>query len=411
MGTTAPRAARLFVCYIPGLDGRRITAERTPFLDQLRTSHPTVGIATLPCADLLPTMISGVYPHEHRIWQVSLRMDARLARGPRLSDRLPDVLTTTLQCLRHLVDPSYDLAALPPGRRRQFDVHRFPHGRRARDARMLERIGDYRTVFGILAADSRYLFTRRLASLGRLGDLLPAGEYALEFLEVYALDHFQHWHMDQPQRLDHAYRSTDDFLRRLHAGCHQRGVTLLVLVDHGQELVFGAIPLVQALRQARVPKADYSYFVEVALARFWFHTEEARVRLAELLHEMPHTRVLSRRDLRALHVAFEDDAYGELYLAADPGWIFFPHDFYQPLADLVLALTDPYQRPRLIHPRHRGAHGYLPEHPSEKGFAILADQRFRAARPEAELIDVAPTLLSLLGESHPAYMRGRILFG
>ena len=61
--------------------------------------------------------------------------------------------------------------------------------------------------------------------------------------------------------------------------------------------------------------------------------------------------------------------------------------------------------------RQRGAHGYLPEHPSERGFALVADPRFRALRPSAALIDIAPTLLALLGVTPPAFMRGRAAFG
>jgi predicted AlkP superfamily pyrophosphatase or phosphodiesterase len=406
-----PRIARLFVCYVPGLDDRRITAERTPHLDRLRASHPRVGITTLPGAYLLPTLVSGVYPHEHRVWQVSLRMDARLADRPRLTDDLPDVVTTTLQCLRLLVDRSYDVATIPPRRRRQFDFHRFHGGRRPHDERALERMGNYRTVFGILAADARYRFAPRLESLVRLGDVLPSAECALEFLEVHAFDLFQHWHMDRSPMLDRGYRLVDDFVGRIHGVCQQRGVTLMVLVDHGQEPVTGALPLAEVLRLAPVRRQDYSHFVDKTLARFWFHTEEARVRLSEILHEMRHTRLLTRRDLRDLHIEFEDDAYGEVFLAADPGWIFFPHDFYHPLANLFLGLTDPDQRPRLGHPRLRGAHGYLPEHASERGFAILADQGLGVLRPEADLIDVAPTILSLLGVTPPAYMRGNIVFG
>ena len=405
-----PLASRLFVCYVPGLDRRRITTERTPFVHQLLSTCPTVGLTTHPGTDLLPTMLTGVYPHEHRMWEVSLRPEARMSRRPRLGDRLPGFVSTTLQSVRHLVDRSFDLPAVPARRRRQLDVRRVRYAGRERGVRMLERIGEYRTVFGILAADSRYLFTRRLEALERLGGRLPSGEVALELFEVFALDLFQHWHMDDPRALDRAYRAVDDFIRQLHARCQQRGVTLMVLADHGQEPVSGAIPLMRVLRSSPVPEADYSYFCEIVFARFWFHTADARARLTNLLREVQHTRLLSRRDLRALHIAFEDDTYGELFLAADPGWIFFPNDHDHPLINLYRGLTDGHERPRLSNPRPRGAHGHLPEHPSEAGFALLADERFRALQPQAELIDVAPTLLDLLGEPHPSYMHGRAVF-
>jgi len=404
------RQARLFVCYIPGLDARRVTAGHTPFLHELRGSSPTVSIATLPNTELLPTLITGVWPHEHGIWQVSLTPEARAARPPQPVDRLPDLFTTTLQCLRQLVDSSYDLAAVPSRRRRRFDLHRFKYTRRERDGGVMARIGGRSTLFGMLPGESRYLFTKRFESLDRLGRELPSGRFALEFLEMYALDLLQHWHMDRPSALDRAYRATDEFVRRLHARCAERGVTLMVLVDHGQEPVVGSVPLQQELRRAGVSELDYSCFVEVALARFWFHTEDARARITERLRGLSHCRLLGWRDLRAFHIAFEDDACGELYLASEPGWIFFPHDFYQPLASLFLGLTDWHQRPRLLQPRHRGNHGYLPEHPSEQGYAILAHPGYHAARPEIELIDFAPSVLRLLGRTPPPDLRGTAAF-
>ncbi len=132
--------------------------------------------------------------------------------------------------------------------------------------------------------------------------------------------------------------------------------------------------------------------------------------MRECLARLPHTRLLSWRDLSAYGIEFEDDAFGELYVCADPGWIFFPHDFYQPLANLFLGLTDHHQRPRLFQPRHRGNHGYLPEHPSERGFVLYADTGWRPARAEMALVDFAPTVLALLGEPVPAHMHGSAAF-
>lgn len=401
---------RLFVAYVPGLDTRRLEARRTPFLHDLSRSFPPVALRTLPTTELLPTLVTGVYPHEHGIWQVRLKPEARALPPPRWTDRLPDMLSTTFQCLHQLTDLSYDLAAVPARRRRDFDLARFKYTRREQDGRVMERIGASQTLFGMLGERARYCFTKRFGSLASLGEELPSGRYQLELLEMYALDLFQHWHMDQSQELDQAYRRTDDFLRRLHANARARGVSLMVLVDHGQEPVVGTIPLARMLRTLELPEREHSRFVELAMARFWFRSDRARTRIREGLARLPHTRLLSWRDLAAFGIRFEDDAFGELYAVADPGWIFFPHDFYQPLANLFLGLSDGHQRPRLFRPRHRGNHGYLPEHPSERGFVLLADEGWHATRDEMSLIDFAPTVLALLGEARPPRLRGSVAF-
>lgn len=403
-------ASRLFVCYIPGFDLRRISAERTPFVAQWIENDPSVELETLLGTDHLPTLITGVAPHEHRLWQVSLRPEARIARRPRLTDRLPDIVSTTLQSARRLVDRSYHLPTIPSRRRRQFDIHRGGGARARRGLRGIESLVGHPTVFAMVP-DSRFIFCRRLHTLARLADTLPSTLCALEFLEIQALDIVQHWHLDAPGRVDLAYRSIDTFLRGLRARCEERGVSLVLLADHGQEPVSGTIPLMKHLGSVRVAEPDYSFFFELALARFWFHTEEARARMSHVLREVAHTRMLSLKDLRGRGMLFEDDGYGDVFLAADPGWIFFPNDHHHALNNALLGLSDPDQRPRLINAGHRGAHGYLPEHPSERGFVIVADARFRALRPAATLIDIAPTLLTLLGETPPAFMRGRAAFG
>jgi hypothetical protein len=109
-------------------------------------------------------------------------------------------------------------------------------------------------------------------------------------------------------------------------------------------------------------------------------------------------------------VRFEDDAFGELYAFADPGHIFFPHDFYQPLGNVVLGLLDKQQRARARQPVHRGNHGYLPEHPSERGWMLLDDATLKPQHAAVRLVDIAPTLLSLVGATPPEYMQGRVLY-
>ena len=86
---------KLFICYLPGLDFRRVTTQRTPYISNLVTSYPLVKISTLPSTELLPTLITGVYPHEHGIWQVRLKPEARSLRKKRVVDRIPDIFSTT----------------------------------------------------------------------------------------------------------------------------------------------------------------------------------------------------------------------------------------------------------------------------------------------------------------------------
>jgi len=400
----------VIVCYVPGLDARRVDREVTPCLAALREQHPVLGIRTLPCTELVPTLLSGTWPHQHKVWQVSLRPEFRNARPPRLRDRLPDSLVTTAQCVQHFFDRTYDLAAIPARRRRRFNQHRFKYTRRAASDDGLAEFSGFPTIFGLLGDRSRYMFTKDFDSLPELACTLPDTTRQLEFLEMYALDLMQHWHLDDTQRMAEALSCTDRFVSDLHANCQRRGQRFVLLVDHGQELVVGTIPLVQVLRRSGIPDTEYSYFAELSAVRLWCHSERARRALPDVVRALPHTTLLTWREMHQYHACFDDDSFGEYYAFADAGWIFFPHDFYQPIGNAVLGLMDQHQRGRALNPVHRGNHGYLPHYPSERGWMIVTNATLAANCTEAELIDVAPTLLSLAGVAPPDYMKGTALY-
>jgi len=400
----------VFVCYIPGLDARRIDAQRTPYISELRSDLPVVNIRTLPSTELVPTLLSGTLPHEHRVWQVSLRPEIRAAVAKSVGDYLPDFLVTTLQCARHFFEPTYDLAVIPRRRRRRFQQHRFKYTRRAASDESTMEFTGYRSILGLLGEQSKYIFTKDFGSLPKLLEGLPTDGRVLEFLEMYALDLVQHWHLDNDEVMADALWRTDGFVRDLHSRCRKAGRRFVLLVDHGQERVIGTVPLLQALRQSGVPETEYSYFIELASARLWCHTERARRNVLDALRSLPHTTVLDWRDMHEFGVCFEDDSFGEFYVFADAGWIHFPHDFYHPLGNIILGLLDAHQRQRITNPVHRGNHGYLPHYASEQGWLLMDDNRLQPSRRQAELIDVAPSLLSILGVDVPAYMKGTPLF-
>ena len=109
-------------------------------------------------------------------------------------------------------------------------------------------------------------------------------------------------------------------------------------------------------------------------------------------------------------IPLRDASYGEIFYYLDPGYVFFPHDFHHPLANLLLGLADPMQRSRLRDPRHRGNHGHLPGTEPEQAFVALLDAEFTPAEGAAHILDVAPSVLALLARAAPPTMRGRPLF-
>lgn len=404
-------SSKLILCYISGLDLRRINPRATPFISESLDSYPKAYVRNLPSNDLLPTILTGAYPTEHGMWGVKLKNNTSECFSATLIDLLPDILTTSVQCLAHFFTGSFDLAAIPPRRRRLFEIKRTKYHRRTRLTDALLEIGGIETCLGAVGkSQTRYLYNNSSHPTQNVLDKIGSGLYKLEILELYSLDLMQQWNLDSPQKVTDFYGRIDKFLNNLSERCRANGVVMVLLSDHGHEQIEGSIDIKRELNRLNVPEDEYTFFIDVSIVRFWFRTVSARREILSKLSELENVTLFTSKDLNQYNLSFVDSQYGEVFFFADPGYIFFPHDFYQPVANLYLALSDSRQRSRLRSPRHRGTHGYLPHHESERAFMIVFDEQCKARREEIDIIDVAPSILSLLGFSRPDSMRGSAVF-
>ncbi len=399
---------RLSICYISSFDIRRVNNDCTPFIAGSFDSYPWVKINTIPETDLEPTIFTGVYPHEHGMWQVTLKSEKEYS-DKKLADNLPDIVTTTGQCLIHLFTGSFDLAAVPSWRRRRLEINKTRYiSRTLKNYLKFNNNDSFFSIVGEKESDYKYNIV-----FDKLYSLLPnvcSSGCRLELSEIHSLDIMQHWNLDNVSKISEFYRTTDHFVSELQVECKKKEASLMILSDHGQEPVIGSIDLIKRLRKLSVPKEEYTFYIEAPKARFWFHSDRARDKIGDLLYSIGNGTVLSYTDMYKYNVNFEDKSHGELYFIADPGYIFFPNDFYHPLGNIFLGLVDSQQRGRLSSPKYRGYHGYLPHNESEKGFMLLLEDNYKAERKEVELIDVAPTVLGLLGYEKPEYMKGECAF-
>ena len=268
---------RLLLCYASGLDLRRIDRASTPFLAQSKATFPWSTFKNLPGNELFPTLVTGVGPAEHGVWGVRHRSAPDQSRGARAWATLPDLVTTTVQGGLHLATGIYDLAAIPPRRRRHFDITRTKYQRRNQRREAMFSIGGVPTVFDIVGhGRSRYRFTSSLDPSRHVLPRLGAGDPTLEVLELYSLDRYQQWNADRPDAVRDFYHRIDDFLGRVHERCVRSGVALAIVSDHGHEPIRGTIDLAAMLRELPCREDLYSRFVEVSNARFWFRDPGAR---------------------------------------------------------------------------------------------------------------------------------------
>jgi hypothetical protein len=404
-----PAVARLLVLYAPSLDLRRLSPETTPALHRLLTDFPPVEVRPQPTNDMFATLLTGTHPEIHGIWEVIRKDEAGGDRLDRLRDQVPDWLSTTVQCARYGIDRSYDLPTVPRRRKRHFELRRLKLRHRLRSAQALDSVGGIPTLLGLLGDDAVFVPSDSFDDISGLLERFPNDKQALQMIEFHALDTLGHWHLDRPEVIMRHLRVIDDFVRVLFDKSCAMGVPMLLLVDHGQGLVTGKINLRRLLRQSGVPKEEYHYFATVCDVRFWFETERARRVIARLLEGTPHLTVLSPEEHEAMNVP-KGRRWGEIFAVTREGHILFPHDYHHGLGIRLQALLDSRMRRRILKPHHRGTHGHLPSEPSERGYVLLASSDFAPQTERMELVDFAPTVLSLLGREIPDHMLGQPVF-
>jgi len=399
---------RLMVFMAGSLDHRRINQQDTPYLSSLLEKYPNTIINNFPESELIPTLLTGRYPHEHGIWHVRLKSDKTLNSNS-MFNYLPDLVTTTSQCFIHLFTGPYHLAAVPYWRRRRFEIFKTRYLKR--EVKRYLKINGFDTFFNMIGeSNCNYVFNTELDKLDQILPSLFHKGLRFELVEDYSLDRLEHWFLDNEEKMIDSYNKVDGFIKFLHSECEKRGITLMILADHGQEVVKNRVDIIQKIHEMGIKNSEITYFIEAPKARFWFHSDSAREKMLNYLSENPDGVLLSRQDMHEFNVKFEDDSYGEYYFVLNPGTIFFPNDYYHPLGSLYLGLTNKQMRSRLKSPIYRGYHGYMPYNDSEKGAFMLLDDNYKTDKKEIEIIDVAPTIINLLGYDQPPSLKGRSVF-
>jgi len=395
---------KLMILYLSGFDYRKINNNITPYLYSLSEKYPMIKINTIPDVDLKTTMWTGHYPHEHGMWQVRLKED-RNFDTKRTQDYLPDIITTTFQCCIHSITGKFELAGVPDWRRRRFDIFKTKNW--WRNSKEPFSFNGVDTIFTIIGKNN-YNFVHE----DRFNEMISAlskqfiKNKKLEVFDAHGIDIFTHWNIDNEEKMIDAYKKIDNCIKDLHAECENRGITLMLMSDHAQAKVEDTIDIPGKIDELGIKKNEITYYIEASKARFWFHSDSAREKMLNYLSGEQRGTLLHFEELYRYNIKFNDDSYGEYYFVSNPGIIFHPNDFYHPIGNLYLALTIKDQRNRIQSSIYRGYHGHLPHNECEKGFLMLLDNGYKTNKKEIEIIDFAPTVLTLLGYDKPDSLQG-----
>jgi hypothetical protein len=398
---------KVFIAYIPGMDTRNLSKGWTPFISECLKNYAWSKIFTNPSNEVLSTLITGMNPHEHGIWQLKTKESLDSVREEKLTDKIPDIFTVAIQAFRHQFFHDCDVPTIPPRRRRAFELRRVKFRGRANTSDLLQQLGNVPSILNSMdQGNIIYSFSDRLNDQQTLVSNVANGDAKLEFLQFHALDMLGHWQLNTEEKLEDVYSQVDSFLRNLYEKCESKGIRMAIVSDHGQEKVIGDINIKKKINQIDVPQNEFNYYIQPMQARFWFHSNRAREQILKALKEVTPGNILHFEDLHKFNIDFKSPDYGEVYFIPEPGYLLFPHDFYHPLVNLVFGVKDPQQRNRILNPKHVAYHGYLPHHDSEKGLLLLTDNLSKLNQTEINAADIAPTLLNMVDQAKPDFMSG-----
>lgn len=216
-------------------------------------------------------------------------------------------------------------------------------------------ISGARSIFDELAARDRacHVYTYHhwkddeILSKAR-GDIATSNA-SVFFLYLSEVDHFLHFHCNEPNRIDAILAHYAERLRSLyeHAQTMSADVTMTVFSDHGMRPVQNHYPLVSEIQALRFKSPeDYLAVYDSTMARFWFFNAPARQRITDFLEQVPCGKILREPELARLGLNFADNRYGDVIFLLDPGWLISNNDFssggWHPLGMHGYHPDDPY---------------------------------------------------------------------
>jgi hypothetical protein len=204
----------------------------------------------------------------------------------------------------------------------------------------------------------------------------PATPATFTLLFAGDIDHASHAHGQASTAVTELLERFDTVIERHVAAMTVDGQVpnLVVWSDHGHHDVRRLNPLT-FLKEGGIDLRRYFHVIDTNFIRFWVDDADERLRLTRQLDALGIGHVLTDAELEAYRVRMPDDRYGNVV-------------FY---VDLPYALSHTIWG---FGRRLASGHGYLPDHAGSDAVFV---SNLPARSGPLELVDVAPSLLELLG--------------
>ena len=311
------------------LKGRPFMEERLPVRRKLRS---VFGFSSA----CIPSILTGLVPRDHRHWSFFyyspetspfklLRLLGMLPRSLVDRGRVRNLISKLIKRL-YSYTGYFQLYNIPFEHIDKFDYCEksdlFVPGGMNRG----ENIFDHLRRAGVPYHVSNWRNSEE-NNLEALNSDLEKGKIKFALLYMASMDALLHEVGKESPLVDQklAWYETqlEDVLRT--ASEHYEEVRLFICSDHGMATVHTHVDLMSRVEALGLAFGrDYTATYDSTMGRFWFHNQEARGRITELLEQVPQGRILPKEELKALGCDFEGDQYGELIFLMDAGVLIVP---------------------------------------------------------------------------------------
>ncbi len=417
---TVPHARTALVLLVDAFRWDYLSAENTPFLHSqldsgfLAPLHPILGYSDA----IRATVFTGAYPRDHGYWIMTKYSPGtsplKLLKPLRFLDGLPGEffqrsmkfwlsasLGRVLGRIHHCSPPSTH--NLPFRLLDRFDS--------TMSKSMLEpgAFPGYPTIFemashrgfkhAFLDASLFGLRARFGSSLRVRGKLVAAvgnlpQDTRLAFVYLHHLDHFAHRFTTSSPRFIAELRNVDSTIEAIVSKARERwGSSLEVIIfsDHGMADATHFHDLRELVRDRGLGR-DFLLSLDSTMVRVWYFNPTRRDDVRRRVEALGCGRFLSAEEKQALKVDFGHRDYGDDIYLLEPGHTLFPN---------FISWIKPF-----------AMHAYHPDHPSQTGIFFWLNRRADISHQgPVELVDIAPSLSTVLGLPPVPTFRGTSLLG
>lgn len=412
--------SRLLLLFVDALRNDYLSQERTPNLFRIlenQTVYPLKPILGYSDA-IKATILTGAYPEDHGYWMFyflsrSISPFGAL-HGLRWLERIPSeamrrgakflLSRTALRFLaRKLGYHNLDMHNIPFALAGFFDLTlRLPMN----SPHIFE---DHPTLFDILRDNRKkiaYLDSSTMGPRALTGSCLRIRRHLqgqvlkdlkhndVVFLYLHQLDYYAHRFGIKNPAYEKELKNMDYLLSSLvqNALSMDPDLSIALFSDHGMVDTRVQLDLSWLMKEPGLGQS-FLFALDSTMVRLWYFDDGVQDRLRHKLEALPYGRFLLPKELKDLHVFFQDGRFGDEVYLLNPGISIFPN-------------FTSYLRPLAMHAYHPDAEG-------QEGIAAFAGGSFedigsrdRVLGPE----DLLPTFLDALAIDGPPSIRGVSVF-